>query len=288
MASFREVISTIFGTMGVVILTGRPSWKSGKTDFALLITECLLKWGVVKKAASNIRTEDERVKFIDNLIDLKRWLFADKERKIFILDEATSHLARRRAMTRQNITALSIIPEISKARAVLLLVTHSLQAIDQAFLSKNWCRAVIFKLTSKPLNKERTRFKVHQAIIVSDLIPGGEAYFDEIPPTSIKFDPYEIAPFTLTPAKRKFRSAELQALWNWAVEGQTWREQGLHQEQARRILRRFIRYVLTETEIFSEQSDFPPVVTCHTSWREDQSSKNHSLNKNIGEEDEEG
>jgi len=285
MASFRQVISTIFGTMGVVILTGRPAWKSGKTDFALLIAECLLKWGIVKKVGSNIRTEDSRITFIDNLVDLKRWLFKDKERKLFILDEATSHLARRRAMTRQNITALSIIPEISKARATLLLVTHSLQAIDQAFLSKNWCRAVIFKLASKPKNRERTKFAVHQAIIVSDLISGGEAYFEEIPPTSIPFDPYEIAPFTLTPAKRKFRSAELQALWNWAVEGQTWREQGLHQEQARRILKRFIRYVLTETEIFSEQSDFPPVVTRHTRLREDYSPNNHSLNLR-GEENE--
>ena len=288
----KDVLTRIFGQIGVIVLVGK--WKVGKTDFSLWIAEKLLKWNIVKKIASNIKTNHPDITFITNIQDLRRWLFADTTRKLFILDEVTVHLPRRRAMTRQNISALQILPEISKAKATLLLITHSLRAIDQAFLDETWLRAIIYKVGLKP-NKEKTRYAIHHARIVSPLLPEGEVIIKNIPPTNIDFDPYAVAPFTVYPEKRAFSNPELQILWEWAVNKKPCRELGLHHQQLNRIVRRFVKFVLQKTEIFSNSQKNSSHHVSHDELRRGDYSGNSNFNihNNIkynerGEENEKG
>lgn len=214
-------------------------WKTGKTDFALLIAERLLELRIVSKVASNIKTWDSPVEFIDNLPTLKEWLHKGKERKLYIFDEAGIHLHRRRSMSKKNIGFMTLLPEISKAHARMIGITQNPMSIDKELLSPVWCKGLIFKLS---------KLKVR---IVSELLPPGEEVkeFFPVPKTNIPFDPYAIAPFKLTaptqvPANLKDR--DLQILWEWSVNNKTAHNLGLHTMQINRIVKKFVRQVLLE------------------------------------------
>ncbi|MEM5867576.1 MAG: hypothetical protein QXG39_06620, partial [Candidatus Aenigmatarchaeota archaeon] len=98
---FDQILKRIFSVPTMVLIVG--DWKTGKTDFALLIAERLLELEIVKKVASNIETKDPRITFISSLERLKQWLHMDKIRKLYILDEAGVHIPRRTPMKEKNV-----------------------------------------------------------------------------------------------------------------------------------------------------------------------------------------
>lgn len=220
-----------------VLIVG--DWKTGKTDTALLIAERLLELGFVDKVASNIDCKgDPRVEWIYDLPTLREWLYEDRRRKLYILDEVQEHFHRRRATSKKNVALVTLLPEISKAKAYLIGCTHNPASADNELLSPVWLKGLIQKVSKK------------FAIVSSEpkiLPPSGIKRWKNLPRTNIPFDPYDVAPFKLnrpTPIPERLKDKELQILWEWAVNKKPVRELGLHQMQLNRLVRKFVAQVL--------------------------------------------
>jgi len=224
----------------MILIVG--DWKTGKTDFALLIAERLLELNIVSKIASNIYTKDDRIIFISDLPTLRSWLHGDKTRKLYIFDEVGMHLHKRRSMSRKNIAFMTILPEISKARARLICIMQNPESIDKELISPVWCKGLIIK------------DNLYKAKFISELFPGDQKVFEfnPVPKTTIPFDPYAIAPFELSSPKDipdYIKKQHLEILWEWAVNNKTIHKLGLHPMQLHRIVKRFVKQVLeTQSE----------------------------------------
>lgn len=227
---FIYVLKLLFGHTSVVLIGG--TWKTGKTDFGLLIAEILQKKRIIKNVASNIDTKDH-LTLITDLYNLKRWLKETRGRKLYIFDEGSVHLRRRRSMSTKNVEIIQAIPELSKGRACLIIIGHNLQELDKTFGDQTWLRGVFIKI---PPGKKKVQ-------LTSDLLPNPYEFRD-IPKTSIPFDPYLIAPFTLKPDKEiMFKDEELRKAWTW-VDGGTWKELFDHPNQCNRFVRRVMKRLL--------------------------------------------
>jgi hypothetical protein len=243
---FDQILKRIFSIPVMALVVG--DWKTGKTDFALLIAERLLELGIVKKVASNIETKDPRIEFVSSLEKLKHWLYMDKMRKLYILDEAGVHVPRRTPMKEKNVKAIQLLPEISKAHAKLIIVTQDPDGIDSQFLNPVWLKAMFVKDSLK------------NARLISDFFETVISIRD-IPPTTIKFDPYAIAPFTLTEPLRMpawiLKDEQYKLLWQWAIEGKSFKTLGIHPMQLNRIVRKFIANILksSDTSLFTQQRE---------------------------------
>ena len=223
--NWHYVLNKLFGIPSVILIGG--VWKSGKTDFALLIAESLMKLNLVKEVASNIDTQNT-FPMISDLLSLRVWLQSSNRRKLYIFDEANVHLLSRRAMTRKNVGLIQILGEVSKAHARMILVAQELLTIDKEFLNPTWVRGVFIKRNLK------------KAELISHLIHK-HYIFQGIPKTTIPFDPYAIAPFTEKPqGQMLFKDKDLQILWDWS-NGVSHKELGLHGMQINRLARKFIR-----------------------------------------------
>lgn len=214
-------------------------WKTGKTDFALLIAERLLELRIVSKVASNIKTWDCPIEFISDLPTLKAWLHADRTRKLYIFDEAGLHLHRRRSMSKKNIGFMTLLPEISKAHARMIGITQNPTSIDKELLSPVWCKGLIFKLS---------KLKVK---MVSELFLPDNAVqeFYPVPKTNIPFDPYAIAPFKLTAPTQvpaNLKDKDMQILWEWSVNEKSTKKMNIHPMTLNRIVRKFVKEILLE------------------------------------------
>jgi hypothetical protein len=233
------MLKRLFGMPTMVLIAGE--WKTGKTDFALLIAERLLELGIVRKVASNIETKDSRIDFISSLEKLRYWLHMDRLRKLYILDEAGVHFPRRTPMKEKNVQALQLMPEISKAHAKLIIVTQDPDTIDSQFLNPVFLKGLFVKDSLK------------NGRLISDLFPE-VIKLGDIPPTSIKFDPYRIAPFTLS---EPFKVPEwamsddnYKLLWEYCVNNKSINALGVHPMKLNRAVRSFIKTVLLSNEKF--------------------------------------
>ena len=234
---FDQILKRIFSIPVMALVVG--DWKTGKTDFALLIAERLLELGIVKKVASNIETKDPRIEFVSSLEKLKHWLYMDKMRKLYILDEAGVHIPRRTPMKEKNVKAIQLLPEISKAHAKLIIVTQDPDGIDSQFLNPVWLKAMFVKDSLK------------NARLISDFFET-TIILRDIPPTTIKFDPYAIAPFTLNESIKIpewiMKDDTYKLLWEYAVNNKTMEQLNVHRMQMNRLIRRFIKDVLMSNQ----------------------------------------
>jgi hypothetical protein len=229
--TFHTILHRLFDHPSVTLIGG--VWKSGKTDFSLFIAETLLKLPyldsfVISEVASNIDTKGT-FPIVSDTISLKQWLYSSTKRKLMIFDELNEHLAARRAMTSKNTGFISLIPEISKAHARILLVGHQLLTVDKTFLDDIWCRGVFIKKSLK------------SAQVISQSLKR-PTNINDIPKTTVRFDPYSIAPWSERPAGNVFfkNDKDKQTLYDWA-HGQSCKDLGLYPMQLNRICRRYIR-----------------------------------------------
>ena len=226
---FDQILKRIFSIPTMVLIAG--DWKTGKTDFALLIAERLLELGIVKKCASNIETKDPRIEFVSSLERLKQWLYIDKARKLYILDEAGVHIPRRTPMKEKNVQAIQLLPEISKAHARLIVVAQDPDGIDSQFLNPVWLKALFVKDSLK------------NARLISDLFET-VVKLNDIPKTTIPFDPYAIAPFALSePFKVPewvMKDDNYKLLWEYAVNNKSIDQLKVHPMKMNRLVRHFI------------------------------------------------
>lgn len=242
--SFRKVLNRIYGLpASISIITGR--WKTGKTDFALLIAECLLELKVIDHVASNIETWESPVEFINSLDRLKYWFFEGKGRKAYLYDETIESSPRRKAMSKLNVAWIQTIPQLSKARGHLICITQEERLTESAFFNPTFCRGVWRKLGLKT------------AVLHSQLLRE-EYMISGIPRTHFKFKPYQLATFNLMDSslRIKFLPSNLQAITLYA-RGLSFKqgalELGLSQPtQFRRLLQQACRTILTYLQEPSE------------------------------------
>ncbi len=170
----------------VSVVTGE--WKTGKSDFALFLAvdELRDRLDVVDAVGSNIQTDDPGVAYINNFVDLKTWLFRDRKRKVFIFDEALKAAPSRSAMSKLNVKWLEFVPELSKARTHLFVITQEEAYMEKLFLHPTFIRARWVKRGLKTvdlisrLNREVCRF-------------------NDLPKSKVNFDPYCIATWQMEP-----------------------------------------------------------------------------------------
>lgn len=192
---FERIVRKLFSTPSINLIGSYEAghmgvWKTGKTDLFLLLSEILLDLGLVDEVASNIETNDT-YPYIHDLETLKYWLHKGKKTKLYGLDEANIHLPSRRAMSSKSVDIIQIFPEISKARARLVVIGQKLSSLDSELRGTGWVKGAFQKVDLKTVYITSPFFKRSYT-------------FHDIPRTSIKFDQYLQAPFTLKPIDAPF------------------------------------------------------------------------------------
>lgn len=197
---FLEAIKRIYGKpASLTIIKGE--WKTGKTDFSLYLSECLLNYGIIKEAGANIETTDNpnkkniHVEYIDNFQKLKLWGYGSDKSKVYVFDEALKNASSREAMTKLNKAWIKIIPEISKMRMHIIIITQKLKYIETLFKDPTFNHGTWEKIDLNPKHK-LFRKKV---TLVSKRYYKKKLTFCPIPKTSIKFNAYLGATLSLEP-----------------------------------------------------------------------------------------
>lgn len=172
----------------------KGEWKTGKTNVGLRIIEDLIHWGIIKVAGTNIKIEPiENVNYIDNFQDLKQFHYDDPinpKHKCFALDEAGKHVVRRGAMRRENVEWMKFLPELSKGRCKLLVITQLERLTDSIFTETEFTRAMI------TARKHETYG--YSISVQSELIPRPYFFYvDKFPKTNIKYSAYSSADWFL-------------------------------------------------------------------------------------------
>lgn len=204
--NFIQILTRLFSEpaislIGSYIIGGSSPWKTGKTDFSLMLSELLVNLHIVQEVATNIDTFGVYT-YISDLETLKYWLHENNRVKLYIFDEANIHLPSRRAMSNKSVDIIQMFPEVSKARARLIVIGQKLDSLDSELRHTGWVRG-----TFQKINLKTVYIRVGKE----------EWTFSDLPPTSIKFDPYLQAPFTLKPqGTQQFSDESLSLLWRWA------------------------------------------------------------------------
>jgi hypothetical protein len=242
--TWQTILRALFNVPGVVLIGG--AGKSGKTDFGLKISEDLRKIPALNHNQTNntnsflIMSKNDVATNIDtfgyyaqisDLISIKQWLYSNDHRKLYLFDEATEYLSNKRVMSSQNVGFMRLLPQVTKAHARMIVIGHNLLRVDKDLLDEAWCKGVFIKTELK------------NAQLISNLFPKPFDFHD-IKRTSIKFDPYAIAPFSERPVGQVyFKDEDLQTLWKWA-NGTNYKELGLKPMQLHRKLQKYVLQTL--------------------------------------------
>lgn len=172
----------------VSVISGK--WKTGKTDFALFLAvdELRDRLGVVEEVASNIKADDPSISYVNNFVDLDTWLFRNRKRKVFIFDEALKAAPSRSAMSKLNVKWMQYVPELSKARCHLFVITQEEAYMEKLFIHPTFIRARWIKKSLKTVD------------LISQLYHGEICRFNDLPKSKVSFDPYCIATWQMEPS----------------------------------------------------------------------------------------
>lgn len=243
---FLMCLKTIFNAPSLGIVTGE--WKSGKTDFALLLAELMLKIKLVSKIGANIMCSHPTIKidYIADVETLRFWLHKDNTRKLYIFDEAIKHAYKRSPMARKQVNLIKLITEISKGHARGILVAQDPTMVDKDLANPVFTRALFVKGGFK----NRKQVEVH-----SYLIDGGYRKFIGIPRTSIKFDPYQEAEFEEKGVSPLMREPDIKIFHRYMNGESMYRisiDTKLHPTSVKDAIKRVGRVFL---KLFNEKAD---------------------------------
>jgi len=177
----------------VMIIYGNPD--TGKTNTALLCVEIGLNEGVLDYFASNIQTYGKGER-ITSLEDLDFWFKNQTGRKCFILDEAGIHDDSRSPLSLMQRRIRHEVFVIRKFRGHIIFVLQELEDIDKWKYSE---------LTGIKIRKTKIG-NIYYAEIKTKWIEDSINVKD-IASTTIPFDTFDIAPFTL---EREIDDAEVE------------------------------------------------------------------------------
>jgi len=244
--SGETIFRVLFRVPGVVLIEGEG--KIGKTDCGLWISEKLLKISIRQNEtlvsssediASNIDTKGQ-YKQISDSFSLKQWMYSNNHRKAYLMDEANEYLTNLRVMSALNVGFTRLLPQVTKAHCRMIIIGHDFQGIDKNILRHAWCKGMIRKTGLKT------------AEVISNLLPRIYS-FKNIPRTTVRFDPYAIAPFTEKPeGKLFFKDSDKQLLWTWS-SGSTIEKLGIKAMTLNRLVRKYVRGTL-ENEFHASQA----------------------------------
>ena len=243
----EKIICDLFSYQApIVFITGR--FGNGKTDFSLLIAEILLKHNVIKKFASNIKVLDAQnlpYTYITNLVSLKEWLYPKRIPKLFILDEAGINVDRRNPLGKLNRQIRYLGFLLRKFRGKLIFISQRSKDIESTFADTD-----IWLATFKKISKT-------EALLVSNVYDE-PFYISDIPRTSIKFDTYDIAPFTTEPKydELETQSFERKILYEWlecGSYGKVAKKHGLFTQQVKRIVLEQVKAILNSRLMDDEE-----------------------------------
>jgi len=243
---FLDFITYIFSrrTSAFYIIRGRR--ESGKTDFALLIAEAVYYSGVIRNIATNIKIYEApfSIEYITNLMDLEHWCSTCSGKKLYILDEAGKSFRRRTPLSKLNIKLLDKIQILRKYKLSLIFITPHEAFIDSAIWGTDVLDGVFTKSHENP-----------KIALYDDYLESFTKNLYGIPPTTIKFDTWDVAPFTEKPTlSPRFRERDLQILWEWS-HGKSFKELGLHPMQLNRLVRKFVKQTLENSLHTSHKDD---------------------------------
>lgn len=223
----------------VMVIYGNPD--TGKTDTALLFMEIAKNEGVLDHFATNI--QNEMGEQITSLEDVDYWFKHQTGMKCYILDEAGMHCDSRSALKKLNREIRHEVFLIRKFKGHMVFVLQDISDLD------TWKDS---PLTGMKVKKKKygTFF---QAVIKTkwerDLIIA-----DDFPRTTIEFNTYDIAPFTLEktiemddvklkglPYKVAFLYAKIGNMS--AIARELTKEEGkkYHFQQVKRLLMKYLR-----------------------------------------------
>lgn len=170
---------------------------SGKTDFALRIYEYLTETNSFSKYATNISIKDrpQNLEFINDYETLQNWAYADRTRKLYILDEAGRVMQRRRPMSTINVKLLNDLQILRKARLSYIWVTPSRDYLDSS-INEDQLTGIIYKY-SKP--------KARLIMLYGNYNP---CRLYGIQRTTLKFQSYDTADFYMLPLRDKRKAKE--------------------------------------------------------------------------------
>jgi hypothetical protein len=187
---WSEILRRLFNHEAVIIVL-KGYWKTGKTNVGLKIAEDLLKLGVVQLIGTNIKVkETDTLKYIEDFETLKKFHYDDPRRpksKLFILDEAGKIAVKRGAMRSINVEWMKFLPELSKGKMKLLVITQSEHLTDSIFTNTQFTRGT--------LTTHKSREFGYSVSIVSELLPDYQIFINNFPKTTIDYAPYGSAEF---------------------------------------------------------------------------------------------
>jgi len=198
--------------------------------------EILQAFGVIKQFATNIKVTNSPfpIERITNMEDLDLWLKSNPHKKHFTLDEAGKAMRRRTPMSGLNIDILDMVQVIRHYGAHLTYIAPNEKFIDSAMLGTDVLDIRIIK----------PDYKNKKLGVWFDLMEQKRIDFTNIPPTSIRYDSFDIAPFTKrSPNKIRFKDEERQWLWDW-THGTPAQDLPINEMRLSRLRMRFIREVL--------------------------------------------
>lgn len=273
-SKFRSVLRKIYNEPhGITIIKG--NWKTGKTDFVLKLYEILKEMKLVHDAAGNVQTfEDEAcekpssttIKYIDNFIMLKAWMFSNLNRKLFIFDEAMKSAPSKRAMTQLNAEWQKVIPELSKGKVHLFALTQEESMTERIFRHKTFNVATWTKMFLPPKHPQyRRRVKVSSKLLNETFI------FNNITKCSTIFNPYLSASWSMEPTNIDSlfeNSLELKVAKAYSEGMSTDKIKALYPEikdrkEATRALRKALRVLFSKWQVAEVSSGIIDREECH-------------------------
>jgi len=226
----------------IIFITGRMG--RGKTDFGLLISELALHFGWVKHVATNIKVFDERFTLVTDYGMLHSWMYLNMNKKLFTFDEASSNIPRRTPMAPLNRKIGDLAFKLRKRRGHLIFIAVSQKLVDSIFETIPDLVLGEFERTSKTT-----------AIFKSDLFEE-PITIRNIPPTTVKFDTYDIASFTLIPQEDGLKwlcckvAKRYYELKNYSKVAQ---EFGIHRQQVKDLVFKHLQHTFGQTVKISEE-----------------------------------
>ena len=211
---------------------------TGKSDHALYTAEILYKYQVMNLFATNIRVYSTpgnmKIDRITDLYNLERWAEGNAGRKLYILDEFGKAARRRTPMSKLNIKILDKLQILRKYKLSWISIAPAEKYVDSASLGSD----VLDYIVLKP------KFNDPKIADYYDVMRQISKGFKKLPRTSIHFDTWDIAPFTLEPEKiiDKFPTKAIEYSYKNAKYGLTAKALGLDKKQLNRYYKQTIRY----------------------------------------------
>ena len=259
-SKFRAVLKTIYGEPhGITIIKG--NWKTGKTDFVLKLYEILKEMKLIHEASGNIQTyKDESceipltepIKYIDNFVMLKAWMFGNLNRKAFFFDEAMKSAPSKRAMTALNAEWQKVIPELSKGKVHLFALTQEESMTERIFRHPTFNIAIWTKIMLPP-----THSQYRKRVRVSSKLLNEHYQFDNVSKCKTIFNPYLSASWSMEPTNIESlfeNSLELRVAKAYSEGMSTDRIKSLYPEikdrkEATRALRKALKVLFSKWQV---------------------------------------